>query len=371
MDRVREFLANPFKRGKRKPDVVMRRIARDHAREIRRKERRQWFEAFRKNPWKTLFVREKDHEEILKEHWNKIDRKIAFRKQLSNSRETLLNILKPGEIRKRFGLTLLQSISYFILSFLTVYILYQLVTIGFAKAFHIPVIWYYYKLDFPLYTFSPLYTRKALVVIFGIGPVLSLVLGLLSLRLFFARKLINPNLQLFFLWGFINGMNFFFGSYIAGFITRSDFIYASEWLFMSQMFDAEEIVFVSLSITVLLLIGRLSTPLFLVSSGSVTIITPRYRPFFMICQVIIPWIAGALVFALITMPHNYAPMVIKTLTPGIILLPTLFMYNSKFNENIHDSGAIRKTYFRWGILIAVAALLFFYRIILNVGLRIF
>ena len=91
----------------------------------------------------------------------------------------------------------------------------------------------------------------------------------------------------------------------------------------------------------------------------------------MLCQVIFPWLAGALVFALITMPHNYAPMVIKTLTPGLILLPTLFMYNSKFNENIHDSGAIRKTYFRWGIVIALAALLFFYRIILNVGLRIF
>ena len=243
MKHFRHFLANPFRRRHLKADEKLRRYTLHHAREIHRKERRQKLRVFLQNPWKALFVREKSHEEILKEHWKKKDKKIAHRKRVLHRQETFHNILRPGGLQKRFGLTLLQSSTYYILSFLTVYILYQLITIGFAKGFHIPVIWNYYKLDFPLYTYSPLYTRKAMVVIFGIGPVFSLVLGLLSLRLFFSEKISSQNLRLFFLWGFVNGMNFFFGSYIAGFLTRADFIYASEWLFMSQMFDAEEIVF--------------------------------------------------------------------------------------------------------------------------------
>jgi hypothetical protein len=181
----------------------------------------------------------------------------------------------------------------------------------------------------------------------------------------------NQNLKLFCLWGFICGVNFFFGSYIVGFITRTEFIYSSEWIFMSSMFDVEEIFFTILSITMSLLIGRLVTPLFLMSSSSELLIKPKFRLFYIIAQVFIPWVLGVIVFQILTTPEHYLPLTFKTLTPIFILLPSLFTFNSIRNENIYLKGIVRKSYFRWSIVIVVIAILFFYRVLLNFGFRLF
>ena len=232
------------------------------------------------------------------------------------------------------------------------------------------MVWYYYQLKFPLYTYSNLYTRAALVTIFGSGPAVSLVLAIVFMRLFFYKNLYSKSFQLFYLWGIINGLNMFFGAYIVGFLTRTEFIYTSEWLLMSSVFDVEEIIFTTLSLAIMVLAGRQLTSMFLVSSGSVTLVTPEYRLFFIICQLFLPWMAGGVIFFLITTPTYYIPFLLKTITPGLLLIPSLFTYNSLRNENIHSSGLIRRNYFRWGILIVVVALLFFYRVVLNFGLKI-
>jgi hypothetical protein len=284
--------------------------------------------------------------------------------------ENLKKILSTPDIRLKFIFTYLHSTAYFIFSFMLIYIIYQIVTIGMASSFHIPVIWYYYELKFPLYTFSPLYTRKALVAIFAIGPIASLMLAFLFLRLFFSKHRLLKRFQLFYLWGFINGINMFFGAYIAGFFTRTEFIYTSEWLFLSNMFDIEEILFTVISFMVMIIVGRIVTPLFLLSSGSVTMIKPEFRFYFVISHVILPWITGVIIMFLLTLPTYYIPLVIKTITPGLVLLPSLYLYDLLIYEDIHRSGEINHNYFKWSIVIGTIALLFFYRIILSWGLKI-
>ena len=159
----------------------------------------------------------------------------------------------------------------------------------------------------------------------------------------------------------------FFGAYIAGFFTRTEFIYASEWIFMSNIFDVEEIIFVIISFIMLLVIGRIATPLFLLSSGSVTMLKPGFRLFFIISHVLLPWLTGTFIFFLITLPNYYIPLIIKTITPGLVVLPTLFLFDSVRYESIHRSGIINHNYFRWSIIIAVVAMLFFYRVVLSFG----
>jgi hypothetical protein len=249
--------------------------------------------------------------------------------------------------------------------------MYQAVTILVASSFNIPTIWYYYRVKFPLFSGSQLYTRAALISIFASGPLVSLALSFLFLKLFFNRKLRSQNLKLFYLWGFINGANFFFGSYIVGFITRTEFIYSTEWIFLSSMFDVEEIIFTVIAFTILLLIGRLVTPLFLLSSSSEKLISPGFRLFYVLGQVFLPWIIGVIAFQVLTTPEHYLPLTLKTLTPFLILIPSLFTHNSVRNENIQISGVARKNYLRWSLVIIVFAILFFYRIILSFGLRLF
>ncbi len=300
----------------------------------------------------------------------RLERKELAQIKRRELRQNFKTIINTPDLRRKFGFGFLHSTAYYIITFMFIYVIYQVITIMVASSYNIPVIWYYYQLKFPLYTYSPLYTRSALVAIFAAGPIISLMLAFVFLKLFFTENPIVKRLQLMYLWGFISGANMFFGAYIAGFITRTEFIYTSEWIFMSNMFDIEEIIFTSISFIMMFIIGRIVTPLFLVSSGSVTLIKPGFRFFFIISQVILPWMAGTVILFLITLPNYYFPLILKTITPVLILLPSLYLYDSLQYESIHRSGVIQHNYFRWSVVIAVIALLFFYRVILSFGLKV-
>jgi hypothetical protein len=99
-------------------------------------------------------------------------------------------------------------------------------------------------------------------------------------------------------------------------------------------------------------------------------IRPEYRLFFIFSQVILPWLTGILILFLITLPNYYIPLILKTITPGLIMIPSLFLYNSIQFENIHESGVIQRNYFKWSIVIVAVVLLFFYRVILSFGLKV-
>jgi len=320
---------------------------------------------FAKRKLKGFKKQKKEFLEVVKR-----DRKLSRQKWKETFHKNLQILRVSSELRTKLIFTFLYSAAYFILAFLFIYIVYQSVTIIVATSFNIPVEWVYYRLKFPLDTFSPLYSRSALVVIFAVGPFASMILAFTFLKLFFIEDDFLKRFKLFYLWGFICGSNMFFGAYIAGFFTRTEFIYTTEWLFMSSMFDVEEIVFAVLSMVTMMAIGRIVTPLFLMSSGSVTLLQPGFRFFFMISQVILPWVAGMLILFLITLPSFYIPLILKTITPGLILVPAFLFYDSIKFENIHKTGVIQRNYFHWSIFIAVIALLFFYRVILTFGIRV-
>ena len=372
--RIAEFIANPFAKRKLSSDEREKRRFKQFQRQERMEERKKWWAKFKKNPFRVIFPSKKRRAPeggyLYVYNMTRLERKELAALKRKQNRENFKKVISTPDLRQKFIFTYLHSTAYFIFSFMLIYIIYQVVTIGMASSFNIPVVWYYYQLKFPLYTYSPLYTRAALVTIFAVGPIASLMVGFVFLKLFFTKNIILKRFQLFFLWGFISGSNFFFGSYISGFFTRTEFIYTSEWLFMSNIFDIEEIIFTVISFVVMLIIGRIITPLFLLSSGSVTMIKPEFRLYFILSQVVLPWLTGVVILFLITLPTYYIPLIIKTITPGLVLLPALYLYDSLQYENIHKSGVISHNYFKWSIVIAAVALLFFYRIILSWGLKV-
>jgi len=372
--RFNEFWSHPFAKkaltaAAREKHHYKRQIA--HERKIAR---RKWWVKFRRNPWRTIFPHRKRRLPgggyYTAYSLSKKERNDLARQKRKQFRDNLKKVFTSSELRQKFGFAYLHSTAYFILAFIVIYVIYQAITILVASSYSIPIVWYYYQLKFPLYTYSPLYTRMAMVVIFATGPILSLMLAFVFLRLYFSKNYIARRFKLFSLWGFICGVNMFFGAYIAGFVTRTEFIYTSEWLFMSRVFAAEEIVFAIIAILALIIIGRIITPLFLLSSGSVTLIKPEFRLHFILSVVILPWLTGMAILFLITLPNYYTPLIIKTITPVFAIIPSLFLYNSIKFDNIHRSGAIQHNYFRWSILIVAIAILFFYRVILSFGFRI-
>jgi hypothetical protein len=372
--RFNRFIANPFEKKELTSSERDKQRFKMYAKRDRKSDRQKWLAKFRKNPWKTIFPPRKrlspDNGYYVDFRLTKQESKELARQKRKQFRENFKKIVTTPELRLKFGFTYLNSTAYFILAYMLIYVVYQGITILVASSYNIPIIWYYYQLKFPLYTFSPLYTRQALVVIFAMGPLLSLMLAFVFLKLYFTENPIAKRFKLFYLWVFICGVNMFFGAYIIGVFTRTEFIYTSAWLFMSHMLDPVEIVFTAISIVMLIIIGRIVTPLFLLSSGSVTLIKPESRLFFVLSQVILPWLTGMLILFLITLPNYYIPLILKTITPGLIMIPSLFLYNSIEYNNIHQSGVIQRNYFKWSIVIAVVVLLFFYRVILSLGIRV-
>jgi hypothetical protein len=369
-DRFTGFFSNPFAgRQLTQEQLDIQQIKRQWQRE-RREARSKWLFSFLKNPYRTLFPKNEipqDMVYIIRQ--SKIDRKTTARVSRKEILENLKKLLAIAGIRKKVINIFFLSTSYYILSFLLIYIICQAVTIIVATNFEIPVEWYYYRVRFPLSRDSYLYTRSALVAIFGSGPMASLLLTLLFLKLFFSNSPTSKNLQLFYLWGIINGLNMFFGAYIVGILTRTDFVYSTEWLLMNHPYDFRELIFTAVSFSVMLLAGWLITPMFLVSSGSLTLVSSENRLFLIFFQAILPWIAGGILFFLINIPKFYIPFLLKTITPGLILIASLFTYNSVRNNTILEMGMIRRTNFQWGIVIVAVILLFLYRIVLNSGFR--
>lgn len=372
--KIQKFFANPFER--RELTSVERDMQRFkmYAKRDRKLDRQKWWAKFRKNPWRTIFPRRirlsPDEGYYVDFRLTKQERKELARQKRRQFHENFKTVFTTPELRQKFGFVYLHSTAYFILAFMLIYLIYQAITIIVASSYNIPIVWYYYQLKFPLYTFSPLYTREALVVIFAVGPLLSLMIAFVFLKFYFTENPVTKRFKLFYLWGFICGTNMFFGAYIAGVFTRTEFIYTSAWLFMSRSFDTVEIVFTAISVVILVIIGRIVTPLFLLSSGSVTLIKPEFRLFFILCQIILPWLTGVFAIFLITLPNYYLPLILKTITPVLIMIPSLFLYNSIEYDNIHQSGVIQRNYFKWSVVIAVVVLLFFYRVILSFGFRV-
>lgn len=257
------------------------------------------------------------------------------RKQVKSGMDNIGEFLKmtreafsQKQLRADYFKTVINSIGLFLLSFLLVYYVHQFATIFAARAFNIPTKLYSYRIDWPLYTYSYLYTRKALIVIFGMGPFVCLLLGIAAYRLFLWSRFRTVHLKIFALWTAFNSFNMFFGAYVVGVITRTGFIYTSEWLFLSNVFDVEEIVLMIVSIVVLLIAGYYSTKQFLYAANSAAIIEPKVRLVYVIVAVLIPWLLGNLVLYIVNIPKNPVELVLLYSTSALIIIPLFSNYNT-------------------------------------------
>lgn len=339
-------------------DIIRRKIRQD-----RRRELKESIYGFIKNPIPKK--RKKDLDEIV------IKRKIKEDKQnraINNTRKFFINlsiIYKKPDLRSKFGILLINSTLLYILAFSLVYFLHNFITMVVAASFDIPTIFQYYKLSFPISTYSNLWTRPALVVIFASGPLLSLIIALFLLRFFFIKNQLIRQTRMLMLWTILHGVNMFFGAYIMGMITRTGFIYTSEWIFYSSKFDVEEIIFSLIAFFVLVVTGRYVTRLFLIASFSRSLIKSDFRSYYILVQAILPFIFGSLILMGIFVPHNPPTITILYGTMFIMLIQTLTNFNASFNERILPLNLSKKPRFQWVFLLAAFVLL----VVLRIGLE--
>lgn len=268
----------------------------------------------------------------------------------------LRSVFKFKELRRNYLFTAINSTILFILAFLSVYYLNQFITIYTAKIFDIPAVLFSYRIYWPLYTYSSLYSRMALILIFGSGPLINLALGFMFYRLYVFARWKTTFFKTYFIWAAIHSFTLFFGAYIVGVITRTGFVYSSEWLFLSNVFDVEEILFLIISVIVMVIIGYYSTKHFIMASNSSEIIEPKLRLVYMLSKVLIPWFFGNIALFLISYPNNPMELNLLLWVSVLVIIPIFTNYNTTTMRmvKLHRSNVkIRMGWLFLGILIVV------------------
>lgn len=297
----------------------------------------------------------------------------------NNSDNPLYQILFSNEIRKKVAVNqdgvvvyqpsirnsiihILNSLSSFLVAYLLIYLLYQLVVLITASFYDIDSILFYYKLDFNDH--SSLWDALNIIFITLSGPANSLFLGFFFYNFLFFKAKSYPRLQLFFLWSGLLAFAHFFSAFIAGIISMKGLGYVPMWLFWN---DFTKFFFAILSLVVLVLIGYFSASRFLMTTNNGHRIHKNNRALFYLHQVIIPYLLGFLIIYLVKIPNNQA-------YDTLILAFSVFMFGSVFfhiNVQIPPFLFQRKkvSMLNWVLILLAALMLYSWRVYLEEGLH--
>ncbi len=313
--RIISFLKNPFPKKEMSRSEKIRREA------FREAQRRMIIEWITGIPFRTkqsfLYFFQKRRFQ-----WESIHARLL------DFRENTLTLFSTSNSRKELFTTFAHSLSAFLISFVILYLLDNLITIFTASFFDIPAVLYQSKVFWPLSTYSTLYYREALIAIFGIAPVLMLLFGIFI----FAFRIRNVRgtffIKLLWIWTFLNAINLFFGAYIDGVITRSGFIYASEWTFLTSGVNKTEIIFTIIFVILMLLAGILTQRKFLNVSFSDTLVQKPFRFWNLFFIALLPWLTGTIILLIFALPHLNVEFLLLPLFAAIPIFPVFIGYKS-------------------------------------------
>lgn len=320
-ERLLQLLRQPIKIKKPKPEETALRNA---IKEDIKRERRERIQQFPKMVSNSVGVSVQKRRDNIRFFFMYLRGSLSGVKIIRNNPELQSELIK----------TLFNSVVLFTIAFFIAYYVNQLITIFTARIFDIPAVLYSYRIFWPLYTYSSLYTRHALIVIFAAGPVLSLAIAVVAYQTFLRIRFLRYNFKILTLWILFHSINLFFGAYIAGVITRTGFVYTTEWIFFSHVFGVEEIIFLIVSIVILIISGFFLTGHFLIGTNSPALIEPKIRIFYVLAQVFIPWVVGIGVLTLINYPRNSPELIILYFASALMIIPIVFTFNSIDNQMI-------------------------------------
>lgn len=262
-----------------------------------------------------------------------------------------------------FVTIILNSTSYFLLSFLFMYLIGQISVAVAAMQFNFTSVLYYYKLIFTIDTYS--WTPDAVKLLFSLAPIVSLLMGIILFVLYFNLTTNTMKFKVFFLWCFIHGIVWFFGALVAGTLLDKGIGYVVMYFYL---LDTAKLILTLLSIAVMLFIAALSTRGFLFSANSYfNELNEHNRTFFVFAQVVLPIIIGTAIIIIFKIPKINVYELFVLATNILIIIPVLLRYNS-FPTLFFEENPFKITLDKTGLVMAITALVLF-RVVFEFGIK--
>jgi len=263
--------------------------------------------------------------------------------------------------QKNYFIYTINSTALYIIAYLIVYMMYQLTVLIVASNWDLDSVLLYYDLAFNDY--SPLWKRFNIIIVTFSGPLISLLIGVLFLKVFVNRPKVKGFIKLFFIWIALHALNLFFGAFSSGVSFDEGFGYVAAWIYLNIFWQ----IFISLIFLFILgLIGYYSASRFLETTNSIHRIRKENRLKFLLYQVILPWLIGGLIIFLVKLPNNMPYDTGNLITMVVAVIPVLL--NRHARPNITFKGERRPTRINWFYVVLFVVLILAWRIGLNSGL---
>lgn len=304
----------------------------------------------------------------LLKYYFKLQRKKFWKSLLSfnytNLRHQILKLRESRDARKQFGIIFLNSTVYFLLSYFFLYLLNQAVTIFVAYLVDFPTILYYYEVYFNIDVER--WTAESVKAIYSAGPLVSLLLGFISIIFYYRIRTLNVQFKIFFLWTFMHSMAFFFGAMLIGSLFESGLGHVLSWMYIM---DTGKVLYSIISIFVLVITGFFVTKSFLISANSYfTDLIGKNSRYFIHSQVTFAFLAGNLILFLVRYPQLMLYEVFVNMT---MLIPVVaLVFNSANSNDLYFDEEPRKIRFRWILALSLVVIILLYRVALIPGLKI-
>jgi len=217
---------------------------------------------------------------------------------------------------KNFWSIVVNSTTTFVLAYLMVFYINFFLKISMAVVFDYPVNFSYNKIGYFIQKYE--WTHDSVRLIYSSGPILLLVLGILSLVLYASMSNEEGRIKIFFIWFTLHAFNFVFSGLMIGNIFTHGVGHVFNWMYLT---DTTKMVVALVGFFALLMSAILVTKP--IASSAVSYfngLDETNIPFFITSQIIVPFIIGSglvllYFFPLVSFQEKYSWIVL-----GVLLL---------------------------------------------------
>ena len=261
--------------------------------------------------------------------------------------------------RKNFWIMVVNSTAAFIISYLFIFYLNHFSIIFSAGMFEHSISFDFSRI---VYHVAPSeWTPDSVKVIFGTGPLLVFITGLLAFLAYSSMSEDAEKVKILLLWISLNALNFVFSGIIIGIIFKIRIAHLFLWMYFndSQLLMMAMLGFFGILITSLIMAKRI---VFSANSYFNKLDENNY-PFFILAQMIVPFIIGTVLVLIFFLPQIQITETYIWIGLAMVIIISSILI-SKMDAVYFDED-IKETTFSWP-LISIAVFLFFaLRIVFN------
>ena len=261
---------------------------------------------------------------------------------------------EPLAEKNKFLISTANGTAIYILTYYLVWGLYDIVKVEASRFFDLRGTWNPSRVIYALSDGE--WWRMAVVTVYGIGPALSLLVGLGAFIWYWKRERARRGyLKLVLLWIALHACNATFGALLADTFTQSGSWYVPDWLF--RVGNILNVFLALLAGLMQLGLGYFGAVAFLQAHDSRTVMRYANRQKMVISTLVAPWLLGSLFIMVLKLPYLAVQETLHLVVMALLITPmALGCLNELFSETVRKPQATRMAWrlVLLAVLVAVA-----------------